>query len=249
MSTEKALAIVVRQADFSESSRVITFFSKEFGKFSALAKGAKRLKGPFDAALDLLSECRIVFIRKTSGALSLLTEARLQTRFRPGAHDLSSLYGGYYIAELVNSLTEDFDPHPRLYDLAVASLEQLSLGQVPSSSVIVQFEIGILQDIGVFPNLDECSVCGESVVFTGRFAHWVSQGGLLCQACRREEYAAKSVAAETVQTLRRLADHSWDVAGPEVLTAGQAADCHRLTVSSITHVLGRRPATLRYLMF
>ncbi|MCP4512694.1 MAG: DNA repair protein RecO, partial [Fuerstiella sp.] len=94
MSTEKAEAIVIRQADFSESSRVVTFFSKEFGKFSALAKGAKRLKGPFDAALDLLSMCRIVFIRKSSGTLSLLTQASLDSRFSPVSGSLNSLYGG-----------------------------------------------------------------------------------------------------------------------------------------------------------
>ena len=103
MSLEKADALVIRQADFSESSRVVTFFSREFGKFAALAKGAKRLKGPFDAALDLLSTCRVVFIRKSSGTLNLLTEARLTQRFTPQNSgtpgSLNSVYGGYYVAE------------------------------------------------------------------------------------------------------------------------------------------------------
>ena len=54
MSTrEKTEGIVIRQADFSESSRVVTFFTRDFGKISALAKGAKRLKGPFQAAIHL----------------------------------------------------------------------------------------------------------------------------------------------------------------------------------------------------
>ena len=83
VSLEKADAIVIRQADFSESSRVVTFFSREFGKFAALAKGAKRLKGPFDAALDLLSTCRVDFIRKSSGTLNLLTESRITQRVTP----------------------------------------------------------------------------------------------------------------------------------------------------------------------
>ncbi len=122
MSLEKADALVIRQVDFSESSRVVTFFSREFGKFAALAKGAKRLKGPFDAALDLLSACRVVFIRKSSGTLNLLTESRLIRRFQPqnsgSKSGLSSLYGGYYVAELLSGLTEDFDPAPEVYDLA-----------------------------------------------------------------------------------------------------------------------------------
>ena len=88
MSTEKTDAVVIRQADFSESSRVVTFFTREWGKVSMVAKGARRLKGPFEAALDLLTVSRIVFIRKLSTSLDILTEAQLITRFRPNGRDL-----------------------------------------------------------------------------------------------------------------------------------------------------------------
>src|SRR5579871_3943104 len=119
MSTEKSAAIVIRLVDFSESSRVVTLFTREFGKVAALAKGAKRLKGPFEAALDLLAECKVVFIRKSSSGLDLLTEAQLQKRFRPRPGHLGSVYGGYYVAELLDSLCEEYDPHPLLFDEAV----------------------------------------------------------------------------------------------------------------------------------
>jgi len=82
MSTEKTEAIIIRQVDFSETSRVVTFYTREFGKVPLLAKGAKRLKGPFESGLDLLSICDIVFIRKSSGTLGILTESRLKNGFR-----------------------------------------------------------------------------------------------------------------------------------------------------------------------
>ena len=59
MSSEKSDAIVIRQADFSESSRVLTLFTRDFGKISCLAKGVKRLKTAFEGSLDLLSECSV----------------------------------------------------------------------------------------------------------------------------------------------------------------------------------------------
>lgn len=251
MSLEKADAIVIRQVDFSESSRVVTFFSREFGKFAALAKGAKRLKGPFDAALDLLSTCRIVFIRKSHGTLNLLTEARLVSRFQPqnsGAKGgLSSLYGGYYVAELLSGLTEDFDPSPQLYDLAAGTLTRLSSEDSLPSSVIIHFEISFLQQIGLLPNLFECSVCGGSVEHKGRYAHWVSQGGVLCEACRREEYAGTSISAGSIEVLRRMTQDSADLVSRMRLSQQQAEECHKLAVSAITNALGRRPSTLRYI--
>lgn len=253
MSLEKAEVLVIRQVDFSESSRVVTFFSREFGRFAALAKGAKRLKGPFDAALDLLSTCRIVFIRKSSGTLNLLTEARLVHRFQPHRSSttgcLSSLYGGYYVAELLNGLTEEFDSAPEVFDLAAATLNALSIPESFPSTVIIHFEITLLKQIGLLPNLFECTVCGNAVESDGRVAHWVSQGGLLCANCRREEYvgAGTSISAASIEILRRMVKESTERTSRLMLSPQHADECHKLAVSAITQALGRRPATLRYI--
>ena len=91
-----------------------------------MAKGARRPKGPFESALDLLGLCRIVFLRKSSDALDLLTEAKLERRFRPPGGELSNLYAAYYVAELLNELTDIHDPHPELFDVADETLRALA---------------------------------------------------------------------------------------------------------------------------
>jgi len=257
VSLEKAEAIVIRLADFSESSRVVTLFSREFGKFSALAKGAKRLNGPFDAAIDVLSMCRVVFIRKSSGSLDLLTEARLVTRFQPSGTDLTSLYGGYYVADLLNGLTEEYDQAPEIYDLAASTLNDLAADHQDSLAAVVEFEIGILRFSGLMGSLSECTVCGEPVATSGpatsgrsnQFAHWVSQGGLICSGCRRPEYDGRSISAGSVAVLRKLGSDATQLSGRVRLTKQQLTECHHFAVSAIANALGRRPATLRYLDF
>src|SRR5207248_5204894 len=57
MAAEKATALVVRGTDWSETSRIATFFTREFGKVRALAKGGRRLRSNFESAFDLLSVC------------------------------------------------------------------------------------------------------------------------------------------------------------------------------------------------
>lgn len=247
MTSEKTDAIVIRQVDFSESSRVVTFFSRDFGKFAALAKGAKRLRGPFDAALDLLSCCRVVFIRKSAGTLNLLTEARLTSRFRPASAELLRVYGGYYVAELLDGLTEDFDVAPSLFDLAVNTLELLCNPTSHPPSILIQFEIQFLREIGLLPNLSACSVCGDEIQLDHKYAHWVSQGGLLCGQCRREEYSGHSVQAGTIQTLRKISECDTGTFVDGQISGSQLIECHRLAVSSIVQAMGRKPSTLRYL--
>src|SRR5215211_3210758 len=145
MSSEKASAIVLRVVEFSETSSVVTLFTREFGKIHGLAKGARRPKGPFESALDLLGLVRIVFLRKSSDALDLLTEAKLECRFRPADGELTSLYAAYYVAELLNELTDDYDPHPELFDAAVDTLAALSTpGSVDRA--LLRFELTALRE-------------------------------------------------------------------------------------------------------
>ena len=162
MPSEKATAIVLRTVDFSETSLIITLFTREFGKLGALAKGARRLKNPFESALDLLALCRIVFLHKSSDALDLVTEAKLLRRFRPAGRSLFGLYAGYYVAELLSELTDEDDPHPELFDLADETLEGLAAGEaVPRR--IVRFELGALRLLGHMPSLEYCAECGAAV--------------------------------------------------------------------------------------
>src|SRR5437868_13600241 len=153
MAAEKATALVLRTTDFSETSRIATLWTREFGKVRVLAKGGRRLRSNFETALDLLTVCSIVLLRKSSGSLDLLTEARVLQRFGRLRTDLPALYAGYYLAELLADWTEDYDPHPTLFDEALATLEALGtslLGQQQSVTGLrlARFELVLLRELG-----------------------------------------------------------------------------------------------------
>src|SRR5271166_2532949 len=162
MPSEKASALVLRVIDFSETSLVVWLFTREFGKIGALAKGARRLKNPFESALDVLTHCRIVFLHKSSEALDLVTEAKLVRRFRPTGKNLPGLYAGYYVAELLGGLTDDNDPHPELFDLAEETLAALAAGDVVHRR-LPRFELGALRYLGHAPALQQCAECGAAI--------------------------------------------------------------------------------------
>lgn len=245
MSTEKTPAVVIRAVDFSESSRVVTLFTRNFGKVAALAKGAKRLKSAFEAGLDLLALCEVVFIRKSSAGLDILTESKLRQRFKPRPGDLGSLYGGYYIAELLDALSEEYDPHPLLFDETVQALERLA-GDSPLDLTILRFELVILREIGQLPAFDVCLSCGEPVGAARQYGFLVSQGSLICQNCFAEEAPRHLIAAETASLLQGFSGES--AAASQIAIAPQQMRPMRAVVNaSIAHVLGRRPKTLRYL--
>jgi DNA repair protein RecO (recombination protein O) len=248
MSMEKTDALIIRIADFSETSRVVTFFTREMGKVAAVAKGGRRLKGPFEAALDLLTTCRIVFIRKSSASLDILTEAQLKSRFQPKTKDLNTLYGGYYVAELLQGLTEDYDPHRSWYDEAVRTLDQLSQGgetRIP----ILRFEFVTLREIGHLPAFDECGVCGESNLRMSTSVAYSPTMGLICGVCQNEETNQQRIQTGTVAILQRLTSEEQITFDRLNLSTQQFRELKTITTSSVCHALGRRPKMLRYLHF
>src|SRR4029078_5289909 len=150
MASEKSRAIVLKVIEFSETSCVLTLFTEDFGKIGALAKGARRPKGPFEGALDLLALVRIVFLHKSSDALDLLTEAKLERRFRSAQRDLSRLYAGYYVADLLTERADKGDPHRELF--AAADRTLLALDQDASVlDTLLQFELTALKEVGHLP--------------------------------------------------------------------------------------------------
>ena len=248
LSTEQTEAIVIRLADFSESSRVVTCFSREFGKLSAVAKGAKRAKSAFEAGLDLLSVYNIVFIRKSSGGLDILTEAQLKRRFQSNDRDLTGLYGGYYVAELLNGLNEEYDPHPQLYDDVVATLEAFSVAG-NAATAILRFELGLLREIGQLPAWDICVRCGRQVEPAAWYGMKSSLGGVVCRSCLAQEEYFHRLTAGAVAVLRRLSEETTSPQSRVSVTRQQFTEIRHVLDAAIRQALGRRPKTLKFLKF
>ncbi len=187
MASEKSTAIVLRVTEFSETSCIVSMLTRDFGKLTAIAKGARRPKSPFDAALDVLAVCRVVFIHKTQ-AMSLLTEARLENRFRAAETDLKRLYIGFYLVELLKSLTDEGDPQPELYDFCEETIRFLDGDRLADNKLaefVLRFELGLLELTGHFPMLTRCVSCGREKTVLSKINFGLNAGGILCQSCRR----------------------------------------------------------------
>ncbi len=187
MPLEKTDAIVIRLVEFSETSLIVTLFSRQFGRLSAIAKGARRPKGPFEGAIDLLAVGSMEVLRKPGDTLDLLTEAKLIRRFRAANKSLGRLYSGYYLAELLARWTDDDDPHPELYDLAVRTLERIDGADDPLLSIL-HFEVRTMRFLGHLPITASCASCGQQVNRRAERIPFVCEaGGVMCPACRSRQ--------------------------------------------------------------
>ena len=228
MPTLKDKAVVLRLVDWSESSQIAVTLTREHGKVSATAKGAKRqtpsVMAKFSGGLELATRGEAVWIAKAGRDLGNLIEWNLLDGYWRLRRDLRAFDLAMYAVDLAHHLLHDHDPHPRSFDALARLLDQLgrtngelAIGQADiSSAALLAFQWALVDDAGYRPVLDRDAQSGAALDESATVrAFSAAAGGLV------EGHAdAWKVRQATVALLRRVA------AGEDLSDAG-AADVSR----------------------
>jgi DNA repair protein RecO (recombination protein O) len=196
----RAEAVVLRRLSFGETDRVVTLFTRDLGKLSVVAKGARgprsRLAGttePFTYFNGLLA---------VGQNLDVLTQSEVVNAFSGLRKDLVRIGYASFFVELVDTGVEERQPHPELWDLLVAALSTLEAATTPDV-LSRAFELHALSQLGYEPRLHECVLDEASVDEPGAAFHPL-RGGMLCARCARSTAGTVPTSPETLATLREL---------------------------------------------
>jgi DNA repair protein RecO (recombination protein O) len=181
-------AMLLRQTPFGESDAVVTLFTREHGRISALARGARASKRRFAGALGLLVLARVDVRRRPRGDLWSLEAAEIAREWTALAGDVAALAHASYAVEIVRELSPAEHPEPALLDLLVALHDALAeVG--PRAPVLRALELQVLDVLGHAPVLDACAACGRVELGAG-VVFDAGRGGVLCAACAAESRGA-----------------------------------------------------------
>jgi len=183
----KTNAIVIRSLNYSESDKIVTFFTKDFGKLKGIAKGARRSKKRFQNALSLFSHLRLIFFDKEGLGLVRAESCDILHSFPRIREDLRKiLYGNYYL-ELVNEMAEEREASREAFELLLCFLLNLET-MAPQEEQLRLFEIRMLSLFGYRPNMTRCGLCkkgGEDLQEIPSVFFSLEKGVLVCERCSR----------------------------------------------------------------
>jgi DNA repair protein RecO (recombination protein O) len=244
--------ICLRRLDFSNTSQIAGFLTRDAGRLTFLAKGVTRApKKGIRTGFDLLGRYEIVYTTRRAGTLHNLTSRWLREDFRGLRDALERVLCGYYAAELVLSFTPEEEPCPGLYDLLARTLRSFAAGQGLGVSVLL-LEIGVLAEHGSLPTFDSCAACGRAIPRRGAIAFTPALGGPLCSRCESDQADAvgSRVTPARANLLRTLAELSSRPIGRELARALTPANTLAMSALLRFHMrdlLGRELKMWRYM--
>ena len=175
MPPQKTQGIVLGFTDWHETSKIVTFYTKDSGKIKGVAKGAKRAKSKF-SPLEILSRHTIVFYKREDKDLYTLSECQARETFPHIRKDIKKIAYGAYLAELIDAVSTS-EKNEALFDLFSKALHFLERKE--DSEIIVRaFETRLLDILGFGLHLDSCLICKKELKNNFKFNPGL--GGLIC---------------------------------------------------------------------
>jgi DNA repair protein RecO (recombination protein O) len=241
----KTDAIVIKKVPFSNTSEIITFFTRDWGKITAIAKGLQRKKNPFEGYVELFSFNEILFIDNAGGRLATLTESTLKSGFAGIRSDMRKIYAAFFLAEFIDQMVEERDPHPPLFGLFLKSFIDLSR----NNDILIErvsFTAKSLRLLGVMADVRSCSACGKGLSAREQTAIQPAGEGLVCTKCAGDAAAKPDFSASSRASFDKLLSWQGEKLRRLRLSQANVTEIWNLLKTVIRCTLNKELRTFKY---
>lgn len=163
MAFEKTEGVILKKNNFSDYHKMVTIFTKDFGKKTVAAKGVRKLKSKLAPHLEVGMKTKITITRGKKN--DILTGAQVINAHKKIHQNLTKTSYLYTLAELVDKLTEDEHEDAQLYDIVsegVLLINELDEEKLPAALCVIIAHL--LNNSGIYPETDVCSRSGEKLI-------------------------------------------------------------------------------------
>lgn len=152
----KTRAVVLRETNFRDQSRICSLYSRDFGRLSVIIKGARNPKNRLCGLFSAGNILDVVIYRKSGRELQLASDATLVASPLMAEPDMERFAALYRIIDVVKQATAEHEHNPQLFTLLAATLQ--SLYQQGSNNLLLTawFLLRLVSLLGFQPSLRQC---------------------------------------------------------------------------------------------
>ncbi len=178
----KTEAVVLSKLNYGDSSSIVSLFTKEYGKLSAMLKGGRNPKSKLSLIVDPINYLEVIFYNNPSRDLQILSNADIKAHFPKIKEDLDKLKYAHSVIELVKNLSVEHEVNKKLFSGIVRILELMSDGKENPAVSFGRFFLFFLKELGYEFQLKKCASCGKTNL-AGIELSYNYEIGILCNEC------------------------------------------------------------------
>jgi DNA repair protein RecO (recombination protein O) len=201
----KTEAIVIKEEDFGEDSKLFTLYTKNFGKIILLGKAIRKIRAKLRFGFQILNYISAEFVIGKN--FNIATDAILKDSFWEIKKNFKPLRQGLYICNLLDSLISGQEKDERIWELLLETLFFLKRGE---DKMIRYFDWNLFSLLGFEPELYYCARCQEKIK-EGKIYFNAKDGGVICFKCYKEDKKDKEVSRDFVKILRLIINRDKDL--------------------------------------
>ncbi|GKX31034.1 DNA repair protein RecO [Vallitalea longa] len=202
----KTKGIVVNEMAIGENDKRLVIITKEKGKITAFARGARKTNSRFLAGSQLFSYGEYILVKGKSSSYNI-KQIQLIESFHAIRTDIESLAYGLYVLEFVSYITEENVPNIHIMRLMLKTLQVLISNIINYDLVMRIFELKAMSYIGYTPNVVNCVICGNQY---DEYWFSITQGGIICKICSNQQKSVMKISNNTIYTMRYILSISID---------------------------------------
>ena len=228
-------AIVLKHQDYGEADRLLTIYSREYGKLKVMAKGVRKVRSRKGGHLEPFMSVNILLSKGRSW--DIVSQAEAQEVFPNLRESLEMIGYASYAVELVDKFTFEEEENASVYTLLNHTLIRLNRGDDPLL-VIRYFEIRLLDVLGFRPELQNCVVTGAPIQPVNQYFS-ASLGGVISPDAGKGLVGVVPVSVNALRYMRHFQRSNYQDAAKAQISSQIQQELEVLMQHYITYVLER----------
>jgi DNA repair protein RecO (recombination protein O) len=182
LATFETEAVVLKQFDLGESDRLITLYTKDKGKIKAVARGARKgNKSRSGLVLPFSYHNFILYKGRSLAKINHIDSIALNSNLRK---DLEFMAYASVVSEYIERAGLEDEADEALFSLLVIILEKMNhCNKDDLFFYLCVFQSKLLLLLGVKPEIENCTICGDKMDLEGKTAFSIKNGGSVCSNC------------------------------------------------------------------
>jgi DNA repair protein RecO (recombination protein O) len=177
----KTPALVLKSINWSESSKIVSLYTRMQGRVDVIAKGALRRNSPYTGILETLSSIEALIYFNPARDLHILGQISLENNFTAVRNDLHKTAYAFAILELIYTLMHPKEGDEIFYDFVLNMLESISRHPLPVI-ILWYFLLKLASYLGFKPQFNICPGCNNEL--TTELAYFqYKNGSIFCSSC------------------------------------------------------------------